>query len=76
MTAFKVDSNDNLKPCPFCNDEGHAWLRMNGKFPQVQCESCGAIGPTWNYRDLAPVDLVDEAAAHWNERRTCRKDRQ
>jgi Lar family restriction alleviation protein len=46
-----------MAPCPFCGDGSNIFLRQAGEAGAkatacVQCESCGAIGPTWDAGDL------------------------
>jgi Lar family restriction alleviation protein len=63
-----------LKPCPFCGDEnGPQMRRMSDDksltCDDIQCDSCGAIGPVWNC--IGVLDGAEHQAClidEWNER--------
>ncbi len=61
-----------LKACPFCEEENCIELKHDGDVghigpTQVQCENCGAIGPTWEVVDLPEGKRKDAAlVAAWN----------
>ena len=59
LSAVK-DSEDKLKPCPFCGgDAGIKWGGF-GEYCYVICENCGANG--------ACADAEAKAKHMWNER--------
>ena len=51
----------NIKPCPFCGDGAHLWLR-GYVFSQyfVECNTCGGSGP--------PTKKMHGAVLLWNRR--------
>lgn len=52
---------DNLKPCPFCDDEGDVSLTDLGHCVWVQCFVCGE-GENFVY------NTKEEAIEAWNRR--------
>ena len=63
-----------LHPCPFCGETiGIVFMRRDEAgahtCTQVQCEGCGAIGPTWHTAGWPEGPETDKAViAAWNAR--------
>ena len=58
----------DLLPCPFCN-ETHVLLYVDmWDNAQVECESCGAMGPSFSLDNSGRDEqkALQKAAAAWN----------
>jgi Lar family restriction alleviation protein len=67
-----ADAEDVLSACPFCGSEqvSQGWSRHLPDMTFIECEQCGARGPTTRERDAIGQDTGStlEASALWNKR--------
>ena len=62
---------EDLKPCPFCNEQisdlefQHGTPDREGTPINVFCGFCGAAGP-WSYTDN--IENTQQAVRDWNKR--------
>lgn len=60
--------SEKLRPCPFCRStDVHVEHVYGGGFFQVECDNCGATGPSYEVRRKYGKDWPREAAIRaWN----------
>lgn len=63
--------SDSYKPCPFCGSPHVSMDDTDEVFRHIDCETCGARGPTAGDEDPASEESIDHnarllAAERWN----------